>query len=533
MTLSPAVIGTPRSAAIPQTYARRADGRWVLVGAIALGLTSVASSSAFMAQFPHGTIVLPWSFPPISIVAFIGCGALLGTYVFLRPDRYWSTLVSSTVLTAGVFVLRFPLFDEWLAMALAVAGALACVARRVPVRRSRIRIGWIALFVGLCAYLLLEVFVGLWLYGNLKSLRFVITFGAALLIGWTTARYDFPRPTGREVTLLIALTGLTYYLLVLLHGAVFPQYAWELILEGIGGADVIHESVAGVVAMPAAMILLGDRSGRRKSLGVALILVSLTVTLFADSRAGMLCIMMALVASLFALRARVSAALWTSAVAGAVLVGIVFIGRPAWILDMVGAMIEARNVQSGVIETEYYGRIVAHARGDAGRAYYVLGGIETLQSEGPRVTLMGAGLYGYFPVAGKHYEEAARRGGIATFVVNLGSSVGGVQEPPRPPSLGVLIAETGLIGLFLLGSCAGLAVASALFRRKAGAHGFRISFRENVLVASTVLLALAWTYFGDASETIFFFLLIMPYGIVHTWGQVDQEASPRPYRAAR
>lgn len=512
---------------------RRRKGRWVLIAAVILGLTAIFSSSSYMAQFPHGTVVLPWRFPPVTILSFIGSGLLLGWFVLIRPDHYWATLVSATVLTAGMFVLRFSFYDEWLAVAISVGGVLACVLKRVPLRRRNVRAGWAALFVGLCAYLLIEAVVGLWLYGNLKVLRYVITYSALLLIGWTVARYDFPRPGARQITLIIGLTGFAYYVLVLLHGTVFPQYAWEITLEGIGGAGSSHESVAGVLAAPAAVMLIGDRNGWRKLSGVVVLILALLIALFGDARAGMLCIVAALLVSPFALRGRVAATLWAAAAGSSFLVGALVLGRSEWILNIVGAMIEAANVRSGAIESEYFGRLVTHAQGDAGRAFYAKGGIETLLNEGPRVALMGAGLYGYFPVAGKHYEEAARHAGIPTFNINMGSAIGGVQEPPRPPSLGVLIAETGLIGLTLFGGCAFLAIVAASLRRGARGCGIRIAWRENLLVASTVLLAATWTYFGDATETVFFFLLLMPYGIVHSWGQVDLEDQVGALRVTR
>ncbi|MGQ0639625.1 MAG: hypothetical protein ACT4P6_02480 [Gemmatimonadaceae bacterium] len=533
------IAGTPPAVAgsSPALHAgaslSRGKGRWVLAAAIALGLTAVFSSSSYMAQFPHGTVVLPWGFPLATILSFIGSGLLLGCFVLIRPNYYWATLVSATVLTAGMFVLRFSFYDEWLAVAISAGGALACALKRVPLRRSNVRAGWAALFVGLCVYLLIEAVVGLWLYGNLKVLRYVITYSALLVIGWTVARYDFPRPGARQITMLVGLTGLAYYALVLLHGAVFPQYAWEVTLEGIGGAGSSHESVAGVVAVPAAVMLIGDRDGWRKLFGVVVLILALLIALFGDARAGMLCILVALLVAPFAIRGRVAATLWASAAGGSFLIGALVLGRSEWILNIARAMIEAANVQSGAVESEYFGRIVMHAQGDAGRAFYAKGGVETLLNEGPRVALMGTGMYGYFPVAGKHYEAAARRAGIPTYSINLGSAVGGVQEPPRPPSLGVLIAETGLIGLTLFGGCAFLAIVASSARRQTRGKRVRIAWRENLLVASAVLLAVTWTYFGDATETVFFFLLLMPYGIVHSWGQVDLEDHRSALRITR
>jgi hypothetical protein len=502
----------------------------VLVAAIVTSLLAIYSSSAYLAAFPHGTVVMPWQFPPFVLTTFFGSGVLLSWYVFLRPDRYWATLVCTTVLTAGMFVLRFPIYDEWLAAAIAVGGALACSLGRVPRRDSYVRRGWITIFLGLCAYLLIESFVGFGLYHNLKALRCTITLSAVLLIGWTVARYEFPRPDARGITLLIGWSGLAYYALVLLHAAAFPLYSFEVTLEGIGEAGSSQECVAGVVAMPAALLLISDPETRRRVLGWILLLAGGVVSILADARGGMMCIVGIVMLAPFALRPRITAKVLAVAVFGSIGLGATF-AHPAWILDMLGAMLDTANIESGAVETQYFGDVVAHAKGDAGRFLYVRGAVETLATEGPRVALMGAGTYGYFPVAAKHYEDIARARGIPTFVINLGSSIGGVSEPPRPPAMGVLIAETGVIGVSLLLANAIFALVAAAFR----GIGTRTRFvmGRNLVVAGCVVLAIAWTYFGDAPDTIFFYLLIMPYGIVHYWSAVDPDVGSLRKPAAR
>lgn len=514
------------SSARPQVH------RGVLVAAIVAGAIAVYSSSAHLAQFPHGTVVLPWQFPVSAIAGFVGCGLLLGLFVFLRPDLYWSTIVSASVLTAGMNVLRFSIFDEWLAAAIAVGGAMACALGRVPARSDRRCKGWTTLFIGLCLYFIMESLIGLWLYGNLKTIRYTITFSAVLLMGWTMIKYDLPRPKARTITLLVGLTGLAYYLLVFLHAMAFPHYVFEVELEGIGAAGGSGECVAGVVAMPAALMLIGDRDWNRQCLGWLLLFAGLILAALADARGGMICVLAAVMVAPLALRRRSSMLVWGVLASSLVAFGSLVVNNKNWVYDMVDSIVAGANIETGTVETEYYGEVVAHAKGDAGRAFYAKGGVETLMTEGPRVALIGTGLYGYFPVAGKHYQDLAQRAGIPTLVINLGSSIGGVSEPPRPPSLGVLIAETGVVGISLLLACAAFAIVSATLRQTSD-RVIRVAFRENLLVASTVGLAILWTYFGEAPDTIFFYLLIMPYGLVHAWGRVDIEAAAEGRLARR
>lgn len=499
----------------PVLSARRAS-KLALAGTVLTGLATIFIGTGYQTQFSHGEVILPWQFPISSLIAFLLSGLFLSIYIASTPRMFWSALTVIAVLTAGIYVLRFPILDEWLAGAIVVGGLIAAAKGRVPRRKIQVHREWVVLFMVLSAYMLLESLIGVFVHGNLKSARFSMTFGIVFALGYLLARYDFPRPTSHQVTLLVAWTSLSYYLLYVVHGAVFFSSVHTTILEGIGFAGSGYQTATGMVAAPTALILIGRERGGRRLLGCALLILSLLISALSDSRAGMLAVVGAMAVTPFAIGMVRSFTIAALGIVASIVIGTIAFERPEWLLDIGEAMISALDVQGGSSTYEYFGRTVTAAKGDAGRFLYVRGAVETLV-QNPLLALTGAGTYGYFPVAGPYYERVADAQGVNTAIVNYGSSLGGIVEPPRPPAMGALIAETGMIGTVLHLLCAIAAVSTIVFRRSRS-NRLKLFLGPNILVASTVSLALAWTYFGEIQDMILFYLLIMPFGLVHTWG---------------
>lgn len=507
----------------PVLSSRRAS-KLAMAGAISASLATIFIGTAHQAQFSHGEVILPWQFPLSALLSFFLSGLFLLIYIASTPRMFWPALAVTSVLTAGIYVLRFPIFDEWLAGAIVVGGLIAAAKGRVPRRKIRVHREWVVLFMILSGYMLLESLIGIFVHGNLKSARFSMTFGVVFALGYLLAKYDFPRPTSHQVTLLVAWTSLAYYLLYVVHGAVFFSSVHTTILEGIGFAGSGYQTATGMVAAPTALILIGRERGGRRLLGCAVLILSLLISALSDSRAGMLAVVGAMAVSPFAIGMARSFTIAFVGVVASIVIGTIAFERPEWLLDIGEAMISALNVEGGSSTYEYFGRTVTAAKGDAGRFLYVRGAVETLV-QNPLLALTGAGTYGYFPVAGPYYEKVADEQGVNTAIVNYGSSLGGVVEPPRPPAMGALIAETGIFGTVLHLLCALAAVSTIVFRRSR-TNKLRLFLGPNILIASTVSLALAWTYFGEIQDMILFYLLIMPFGLVHTWGNGTGTGKP-------
>lgn len=500
-----------------------------LRGAVVSGLAAIYFSSQYASRFPQGTVIFPWQFPSWAIAPFVATGLLLCTCVILRPAMFWSLVVGTAVLTAGMFVLRFPIFDEWLLGWLAAGGVIATSFGAVPRRRRSRNQRWEIVFLMYSLHLILSSLIGLLVHHNPKAIRFTFTYLVVLVLGWLLAKYDFPRPSVQDITRLVAKSSLAYYVLYIVHGlAIRPSWEPE-IMEGIGYAGSGNQTALGIVAAPAALILIGRERGRRKALGWAVLILSLVVTALGDSRAGLLAIVGAMVVAPFAIGVRTVLKTAAVGVAASVAIGVALFGRPQWGWDITTALMNSLNIEGGTSSLEYYGRTVTAGQGDSGRFLYVRAAAGFVLHN-PVGGLTGAGTYGYFPTIGGYLQNVGDKSEIPILstTINYASSLGGIVEPPRPPALGALIVETGLLGIALLGICCGFAISSAVFRRSQ-ARELAILWGPNILVATSVFLALAWISFGEIQDMILFYLLIMPGGLVQIWGQMNQQGrSPAP-----
>ena len=494
-----------------------------IVGAVLSGLAAIYFSSEYVSHFPHGTVILPWQFPIWAVVPFVATGLLLCTCVILRPAMFWPLLVGTAVLTAGVFVLRFPIFDEWLVGCLVAGGVIAASAGAVRRRRRPADQRWEIVFLIYSLHLILGSLAGLLVYHNPKAIRFSFTYLVVLVLGLLLARYDFPRPKAQDITRLVAKAGLAYYVLYIAHGLVIRPSWQPEIMEGIGFAGSGNQTAAGIVAVPAAFILIGRERGRRQALGWAVLILSLVVTALGDSRAGLLAIVGAIVVAPFAIGVRPVLKTAAVGVAASVAIGIALFGRPQWGWDSTAALMNSLYIEGGTSSREYYGRTVTAGKGDSGRFLYARAAAGFVLHN-PVLGLTGAGTYGYFPTIGGYLQNVGDKSEIPILstTINYASSLGGIVEPPRPPALGALIVETGLWGIALLSLCCGFAISSAVLRRS-HARELAILWGPNILVAASVCLALAWISFGEIQDMMLFYLLIMPGGLVQTWGQMNKQ----------
>ena len=489
----------------------------ILWAAAACTVAAVLLSTAHLTQFPYGTVVLPWNFPLWVIVPFVASGILLPVAIVMRPEWFWPVLMCSAVFSSGMFVLRFAILDSWLVGWVTVGGIITGAVGAVPVRRSQSNRVWTNLLLALGLYLVVESFVGFVAYENPKALRFAAVFAVVMVIGYLLARYEFPRPSAERITWLICASAIAYYVLYLVHGLIFQQYVFLEILWGIGFAGAANQNVAAVVGMPAAWLMIGSKRLRDRLMGGLLFALVLIVVALSDSRGGMFAILGASLVAPFAIGMKRGAKTLALAAVAALVLGWSVLGNPRWILDVAEATVGGVNVQGGNLEYNYHGVDVVAAKGDAGRFLYLLGGFEYLMDQGPARAMVGAGVYGYFPEAGLYYERVAEERGVPTLRYTFsGASLGGITEPPRPPAMGALIAETGIIGVGLLLACALAALSQTVLRPALNGLGLVLG-GPNLLVATCVLLAIGWTYFAECQNILMLYLLILPQGLVHSW----------------
>ena len=482
-----------------------------LITAISFGLISVFTSTSYISRFPHTAIILPWQFPFWAIIPFLVTGMMFFLYILQKPLMFWPVLVGATVLTSGIFVLRFPIFDAWLAGMIVLGGIVSIINGSIPRKQLQQR-DWVLLFFIFLLHLFILSIIGLFVYDNIKAIRFSIIFSIIIAILYMVAQYDFPRLNHSQITRLIAYMGLFYYLLYLVHGLVFYQYVYTRgIWAGIGGfVGAGAQTVINIVAAPAAFILIFQEKGKHKFLGWTVLVLAIIVTSLADARGGMLAILLATLGVFFTYGFSRTIKVFLFVGVITVIIGTVFFGRTQRIFELSEDIFSSVNIARGHQVYEYYGRHVHAGKGDAGRFLLVRSGIEALLNENPFQSIFGSGTYGYYPVAGSYFKSVASEYGIEDTFPTSGAFG---KEPPRPPALGAMIVEAGFLGLALILLCLAVVIRVTMF-------GTGLSLRRNnILIAIPLFSAMLWTYFGESQNIIMFYLLIMPYGIIHTWGE--------------
>ena len=116
---------------------RNGTAQPVLIAAVIAGVASILLSTKYLSLFPYGEVIFPWQFPISVLVPVFATGFLLFLYVLLSPAMFWETLMATALLTAGMFVLRFSIFDEWLVGWIAFGGVVAASNGSIRPRRRR------------------------------------------------------------------------------------------------------------------------------------------------------------------------------------------------------------------------------------------------------------------------------------------------------------------------------------------------------------------------------------------------------------
>jgi len=364
-------------------------GVFALRCAMVFGLATIYFSSEYIARAGPDTILLPWQFPRTAINLFIATGIMLMVSILLKPLMLWPVVVGTAIFTSGVSVLGFSIFDEWLVGWIVVGGMFAVAIGRVPKRRGRIHKEWVVLFLVFSLYLLIMSVVGFFLYGNPKAVRFTMVFGVVLVLGYLLAKYEFPCPDARRITLLIGGVGLVFYVVYIIHSLVFFPAVKFSVFEGIGFVGTGNEAAPAIVAVPAAFILIARERGWRKLLGYVVLCLCFLMAALADSRAGMVAVVGTALIAPFAIGVLRSFRIVLVLISVSLVIGVVAFGRIQWGLDTGEALARTFVIEGGHQTWLYHNRMVTSAKGDAGRLMYVLGAIESLIHGNPLMAFTG------------------------------------------------------------------------------------------------------------------------------------------------
>ena len=490
----------------------------LLILAIISGILGVSFSSIHLAQFPHGTIIMPWNFPIIVLVLVIISGILLGLSVYRKPSYFLPVLLMTNLVTSGVYVLRFPIYDEYLTFCLAIAALLAVLERRVKLRpKYQIPQQWKVLFLLLMAHLLIMSLVGAVWTGNLKALRFSVIYAEVFICIWLLVKYNFPIVEREKLVEMILSFTLYYYVAVFLHRllTLYMGY-YQAVVEAIGFGGTSYLTLIGVISVPVSMFCLKDERCKCKYKSFFVLFLTLLIAILSDSRAGMLplIVILAMIPFVFSFSKQIK--IIGISIVVVMISGLLTVGRVNWIMDMGDAISRTFDI-GGTMTYNYYGRQVTASSGDTGRFLYVKAASHALLSN-PLLFIVGGGSYSYFPIVQPFYEELSAENGSSTNIVNYGSVVGGVREPPRPPAMGAMIIETGMVGIILTGMLI-IKNFSYLAFRRSNLTGKIIISRAGILLGAIPIMLPLWSFFGEFQDAIIIYLILAPFGFVNLLGR--------------
>jgi hypothetical protein len=504
-------------------------GHWsaarLFVGcAIATGLACIAISAGHARSFGLREGPLPFQYPWAALLSFVATGTLLTLAVMARPRLFWPLMIVATIATGGMFVLGFPIFDEWLAGSIVLGALLAALRGAVPGRPEGTRAPAVIVFLLFAAYALMQATVGA-VAQNPKAFRFVLLYGTVFVAALLLATYRFPMPPPRTISLLIAGSGCAYFALYVAHGLFFSDFLMLLVfaeMEGIGGAGTAYAAFPTVVVMPAALLVLRNENGVRRWLGAVTLGLAIAVALLSQSRAAVLALAAYSVAAPFTVGFKTSA----RAIAAVVVVGTVVFLALGLDIEYVGAqydaIMSAFELSSGarVVQGEVGPR--EFAKGDAQRHLMSAAALLTVYSR-PLTAVWGTGSYSYWSTAGPNVETLREHYGVPGYPISGAVLAQGSEpDPPRPPSWSAMIVEIGVVGVGLLTA----AIVSAAIRmlRNSRTTAMASTPVAPYLLLLSIPLIVVWGYVGEIQDFIFVYMLLTPFGIFDGWSAAARES---------
>jgi hypothetical protein len=445
----------------------------------------------------------------ISITPYVVCILIVGLaligVVALRPKLFWPILIFVVVGTLGPKVQGYCLIDEYFTGCVLVGGLLAISVKAVSLRgkpSNGLNYLHLCLFSVMIIYMIVESIWGLFLWEDLRLIRWVIYYAMLGIIAFVTFKGDFPVPNARKTALIVSWSALLYFIAYLGQGFYAETFRGisRFATQGLEWAGSAGAVFPLVIAMPAAIFLLKDSVRYRRWLGLALILVSILVAYYYDSRVSYLVITAFLVFSPIVLGfRRVAPFLF------------LFLGILGYIYcfgDWGGFINEVQTYASRFFETvaAFWSPRVS----DIGRSLHMQVGFVAVGAS-LATWLFGYGIHSHRFVIGPYLQELYSE--IPGVSVKLGNIV-------RTEAFTALLVDTGFIGMLLL-------AANFLFT------AFRLFVQKSpmrIILLLSLVITFLWMFVSDLQDHVLFYLMIMPSGLLALLGQ--HEAAEQPAKEA-
>jgi hypothetical protein len=428
-------------------------------------------------------------------------GLIVIGIVALKPKLFWPALIIVTIGTAGLMVGgKYTFLDEYLVGCILLGGFMTISIGAVTLQKDQEDI-WSSLhkwiFLIMVLYMIAQSFRGLIVLESLRKIRWVVYFGMLGIMAFIISNKGFPVPSGRKISLIIAISTLGYLILYIVWG-LFSEIVrgisrWDLLCVEWG--TTAYSSFPLVIAIPAVILLLKDRSHIYRWVGWITLITAILEAFYYDSRVSWLVIFGFLFVSLFKLGIRRV---------------IFFLSCFLLIFSLyLGINNKAKFAEESSI---FWGKLSKTAQSICfwnastvtnvtkteieRKAHMQVGFISVMQNW--KSFLFGYGYQVSGVVIGPHLKKIYEDSGFPEFAAT-------VKEDQSTVGFTALFVDTGWIGILLLGMSFLFIARKILIQKK---DPYRLLF------LLSLLFTFLWLFVVNIADIVLFYFLIMPNGLL-------------------
>ena len=459
-------------------------------------------------------IILPWEFPLLIIIFFVLTGLFLGLYVLKNPKDFFFNILLFFLFTSSVGSLGWTVLDEFSLMFVALALLFTIKHDLIQKREKKDFVKfkfWIFLFLGLMTLQIISSMQGIFVWSEVKSIRFTLLFLSMFVLGYASIFLKLSLPSSEEMISKTIYFSAIYFFLTLLVGALVLASQLQgktlFLMRGLGDASYGSAIFPALVTVPLSFFALLSNRFKQKLFPILGIVFPFLCAMLMDTRAGFLIFAVCLVMLPFVGGVKKTFQFLSVGMLASALVTTILVGEPLWFIDAFGSLFNI-NIEAGAVETEYYGETYSAGQGDIGRFMFAYCAAQAV-IDNPFLFLAGVGNYGFYPILEPYLTSFKIAYHVPDYTFQQGSMGGKV----RPPALGAWLVEQGIIGTILLLGTLISTVVSCLFVRKK--KRLIIQDKGIFLILIPVFLIPIWGYFSEFQDNVFLYLLIMPFGFIH------------------
>lgn len=428
------------------------------------------------------------------LVVALPAAWMVFSIAYTRPRRLWSLVIAAGVLASGLVIEGASFIDEML-----VGAAMVAVLLRPPTASRPDTLGsallphrsHLPLFLVTCGYMGGQSLRGLASTHDLPKIRWVLFFLLVAMLAVGLARRRPPLPSRREAAVLLCGSGLAYFVTYVAVGLMNEVFLGgsKYDIQNASWGGTTYAAFAVIVVIPAAVLLLRDRSPRARRLAWVTLALITFQAFYYDSRASWVALIVFIVAAAPVIGVR-RTAVFAGTFAAGLWIALTFFFPSYYDIGVFGGILVKPLQVAG-------GRADSIDFGNFGRKAHTQIGLEILSSE-PDLLLAGTGFRASSPIVGAALVRYYGEHGFGRFA----NSVAG-QESTVGAS--TLLIETGVIG-FGLYLANFVMVARAILRRE------RTRYRYTLL--ASLGLAGFWMLITNPMDILVLHLMIMPSGLL-------------------